>query len=57
MTVALDDIVSDEPSERAADEHIGGEVLLAKDSGDSHSRCRRVERKLGPAGGVFGGER
>ena len=57
MAVVFDDVVADEPASRAADEHIGGEVFLTEDAGDSHSRGRRVERKLSPVRRVLGGER
>ena len=49
MTVVFDDVVADEPACSAADEHIGGEMLLAEDARDSHSRGSRIEPKLNPA--------
>ena len=45
MTVALDDVVADEPSERAADQHVGGKVLLAKNAGEANAGGAGVERR------------
>ena len=56
MTVALDDVVADEPSEGASHKHIGGEVILAKNAGDGHAAGPGVEHDLSPARGVFFGE-
>ncbi len=57
MTVTLDDVVADEPTEGAADQHIGGKVILAHYASESDTGGPGVEQDLGPAGRVFFSER
>ena len=39
-----DDVVADEPTEGAADQHIGGEVILTKNAGEADASGPGVEQ-------------
>ena len=56
VVVGAEDVVADQPTGGAADEHVRGEVLLTQDAGERKAAGESVDPNLLPPGWVFGGE-
>src|SRR5581483_6749478 len=49
----LVDIVAHQPSGGAADNNVGGEMLLAHQACEADARCSRIHQRLGPDVRIF----